>query len=148
MSDKTKYSHPGITSAERDKASPVWDMSQERAYMETLLNQRFNFFLVLFSLIIAGALNSKVQIHLQLILTIGTIIILLFGSVLRRSQEKLDLAIADLFTDETHPATILDRRAKKGGSRRKLIGVYIPWFVSITLVVGTILAWFNIITTP
>lgn len=148
MSDETQYSHPGITAAERDKASPVWDMSQERAYMETLLNQRFNFLLVLFSLIIAGAINSKVQLHLQLILTIGTIIIFLFGSVLRRSQEKLDLAIADIFTDETHPATILNRRAKRGGSRRKLIGVYIPWFVQITLAVGTVLAWFNLIKTP
>ena len=30
--------------AERDRLSPVWDMSQEKALTETLLNQRFSFF--------------------------------------------------------------------------------------------------------
>jgi predicted HTH transcriptional regulator len=28
----------------RDRASPVWDMSQERVFLESLMNQRFNFF--------------------------------------------------------------------------------------------------------
>jgi len=148
MPDEFKYSHPGISAAERDKASPVWDMSQERAFLETLLNQRFNFFMVLFSLIIAGSINAKIQIHLQLILTIGTIIIFLFCLVLIRSQEKLDLALKDLYTDETHPATIINNRSEKGGSRRRLIGVYIPWFVTITLIIGAILAWCNILKIP
>lgn len=148
MPDNSKYSHPGLTAGERDKASPVWDMSQERVYIETLLNQRFNFLLVLFSLVIAGVINSKLQIHLQIILTIGSIIIFSLGSVLRRTQEKLDFIITDIFTDQTHPATIIDRRSKRNGSRRRLIGIYIPWFVFIVLVVGAVLAWFNILKVP
>jgi len=35
MSDKTKYSRPKMTAPERNKASHVWDMSQERAFLET-----------------------------------------------------------------------------------------------------------------
>ena len=42
-----------------DSISPRWDISQERAFIETLLGQRFNFFLVFFALISAGALNAR-----------------------------------------------------------------------------------------
>jgi len=146
MTDNNRYSHAGITATERDRMSPVWDMSQERVYHATLLNQRFNFMMILFSLVIAGALNSKQQIHLQLILTVGTIVISLFRSVIGRTQEKLDLIIADIYTDETHPATIIERRSKKGGSRRHMIGTYIPWFVTGILIIAAILAWLNILT--
>ena len=109
--------HPKQTAAERDKASPVWDMSQERAFIENLLNHRFNFFLVFFSIVLAGAVNAKTQTHLQIILGLGSVICVLFAMVLRRSQEKLDLILNDLFTDESHPYTIIDKRAKKCGSR-------------------------------
>jgi WD40 repeat protein len=39
--------HKPIPASIRDSTSPVWDMSQERAFIETLLNQRFNSRLVI-----------------------------------------------------------------------------------------------------
>src|SRR5690242_9488913 len=116
-----------LTAAEHDTASPVWDMSQERAFVENLLNQRFNFFLVFFSLVVAGSVNAKTQVMFDIILGVGAVIGLLFTLVLSRTQQKLELILEDLFTDKSHPATIIDRRTHKlVGSRLRFIGFYIP----------------------
>jgi disulfide bond formation protein DsbB len=140
--------HKPLDAATRDKSSPVWDMSQERVFIENLLNQRFSFFLIVFSLILAGSINSKMQIQFQVILTLGAIVTTLFAAVLGRSQEKLDLILADLFADPSHPASIINRQAKQGGSRRRLIGVWIPRFCCIVLIAGAILAWFDVLRVP
>ena len=132
----------------RDSSSPVWDMSQERAFTENLLNQRFSFFLVMFSLVIAGAINTKTQLQLQLLLTLGAVVAVMFASVLARSQEKLDLILDELFKDETHPVTIIDRASTKGGSRRRLIGLWIPRLCSVVLLLGATLAWCGCLRVP
>ena len=48
-----------MTNIDKSK-NPIsnWDMSQERAFLENLLSQRFNFFLVFFSLVVAGVLAA------------------------------------------------------------------------------------------
>jgi hypothetical protein len=138
--------HPKLTAAERDKASPVWDMSQERVFEETLLNQRFNFFLLFFSLVAAGSVNARTQVLFDAILAVGTIVCLLLALVLARTQQKLELILTDLFADDSHPATIIDRRVRKRtGSRRRLIGLYIPWICCTILVIGLVLALAGIV---
>jgi hypothetical protein len=133
--------HPKQTAAERDKASPVWDMSQERVFEENLLSQRFNFFLLFFSLVVTGSVNAKTQVLFNTILGIGSLVCVLLAVVLAHTQQKLDLILKDLFTDESHPATIIDRRVMKGGmSRRRMIGLYIPWICCIILIIGLALA--------
>lgn len=139
--------HKPLPASERDKTSPVWDMSQERVFIEQLLNQRFHFFLVIFSLVIAGAINSKQQLHLQVILTIGLSVEFLLANLLARSQEKLDLILQDLLSDPTHPAAIIDARATKGGSRRRLVGVWIPRLCCYILAAAMLLSWFGVIAT-
>lgn len=149
MSDnENQEAHSPLDAATRDKSSPVWDMSQERVFIENLLNQRFSFFLVVFSLVIAGAINSKTQLHLRIVLTLGAIVTTLFAAVLGRSQEKLDLIPSDLFSDPTHPAAIIDRRATEGGSRRRLIGIWIPRICCVALIAGAALAWFGVLQVP
>jgi hypothetical protein len=138
--------HSKLTSAERDKNSPVWDMSQERAFTENLLGQRFNFFLVFFSLVIAGSINAKSQLHFQVVLTIGAIICLLLARVLARTQKKLDLIIDDLITDPCHPIAIIDRRCGPGSVRRT-IGFHVPRLCCAVLVIGALLAWSGILKT-
>jgi|SRR6185369_1806474 len=140
--------HEPLDAATRDKSSPVWDMSQERVFIENLLTQRFSFFLIVFSLILAGAINSKMQIQFQVVLTLGAIVTTLFACVLGRSQEKLDLILTDLFADPSHPASIINRRAKQGGSRRRLIGVWIPRFCYLVLIAGAFLAWLDVLRVP
>ena len=138
--------HTPIDATTRDKTSPVWDMSQERAFIETLLNQRFNFFLVVFSLAVAGVINSKGNLQLSLVLSIGAAITALLASTLARSQEKLGLILADLRTDPSHPVSIIDSRARKGGSRMRIVGIWIPRLCSGTLIVGAALAWLGVFT--
>ena len=149
MSDTNKLEvHSPLDATTRDKSPPVWDMSQERVFIENLLNQRFSFFLVVFSLVLAGAINSKAQLQLQIVLTLGAIITTLFAAVLGRSQEKLDLILNDLFSDSSHPAAIIDSRANKEGSRRRLIGFWIPRICCVVLIAGAALAWVGVLQVP
>lgn len=133
--------HEPQAAADRDSKSPVWDMSQERAFVETLLNQRFNFFLVFFSLVMAGAINAKSAVAFQVVLTLGFVVCFLFALVLRRSQEKLDLILTDLMMDPSHPVTLIDRTSNQRGSRRRIIGVHIPTICCLALAAALIAAW-------
>jgi hypothetical protein len=137
------HSHKAISAYDRDKMSPVWDMSQERAFIENLLNQRF---MIAISFTMSTAVNTKTDLQLKLVLTFGAVIAFMFGLVLRRSQEKLDLIITDLKADNSHPLSIIDSRADSHGSRRKIIGVAIPFVCISTLIAGAVLAWFGVLT--
>jgi hypothetical protein len=121
--------------------SPRWDISQERAFIEGLLGQRFNFFLVFFSFVIGGALNFKGDALSQAgVLSLGTVICFFLMLPIRRAQQKLDLIISILLEDSEHPFTVIDRLARPGSSKRKLIGYYIPAFCFATLAVWTLFA--------
>ena len=138
---------PNISAYEREKASPVWDISQERAFMETIVGQRFNYFMVFFSLVMAGGVNARDDYLLQsLVFTIGTIALTMLSSVLARAQQKLDLILVSLFRDPTHPATIINEQAK-GGSRRKMIGYALPRFCLCSLTGLSVLAWLGCLST-
>ena len=120
-------------------------MSQERVFIENLLNQQFSFFLVVVSIVVAGAINAKSQLHLRVVLTLGSIVITLLSTVLRRTEEKLDLILEDLYSDPFHPATIINRRARHGGSRRRLIGLWLPRMCLALLITGAVLSWLGIL---
>jgi Flp pilus assembly protein protease CpaA len=123
--------------------TPVWDISQDRAFIETLLGQRFNFLLIFFSVFIAGGVNARDTPLLQaIVLTIGAVIALLLMLAVNRAQEKLDIALNIIFEeDPDHPATVLNQRARKGGSRRKIVGYAIPWICFLTLLIWSFFAW-------
>ena len=129
-----------------------WDWSQERQFIENLLCQRFNFFLLFYSLVIAGALTARSPEHFKAVLVLGALLVTLFALPLFRAQQKLDLIIAKLFEDPAHPAKLSDDLARGGagapwyirwvvrGSRRRLIGYGIPLICSLSMIVGAILA--------
>jgi len=129
-----------------------WSMSQERKFIENLLCQRFNFFIVFYSIIIAGSLTSKSQTHLVVILTLGSVILTFFATTLFRVQHKLDLILTEIFEIPTHPATEIKNLAENtetmpwyarfiaSGSRRKFIGYIIPAFCVFSLILGAVLA--------
>lgn len=103
-----------------------WDISEERAFIENLLSQRFNFFLVFFSLVIAGAMSAPSQLFFQTILTLGALICWLLALTVFRSQQKLDVLLSKIFEDKSHPATEANDACLNKGSRRKIIGYIIP----------------------
>jgi hypothetical protein len=114
--------HEEKPAAVRDKESPVWDMSQERAFFENLMNQRFTFFIVFFCAIVAGVVNAKSEFTAKLLLTLGSILTVLFAAILWRSHKKFDL------------------RAGRG-SVRWILGWGIPWFCCAVLIIGSVLAF-------
>ena len=85
---------PNIPHDVRDKTSPVWDMSQERMLTEQIVGLRFNFFLVFISVVVAGAVNAKVQWHLLLVLIIGAIISFVLTLALYRTSGRLGVCRA------------------------------------------------------
>lgn len=118
-----------------------WDISQERAFIENLLCQRFNFFLIFFSIVVAGAI-AVAPFNMPtscVILAIGNVICWLLRSALNRSQEKLDIILDQILPEAhpDHPAIKVDKRSRKGGTRRRLIGETIPliccWFLTLSL---------------
>ncbi|MBC7621863.1 MAG: hypothetical protein H7232_00585 [Aeromicrobium sp.] len=135
-----------LSSRYREKTSPVWDMSQERVFIEQLLNHRFNFFLILFSVTIAGAVNVKSQGALVAILAVSLLIEFLLMLVLARSQHKLDLILLQFESDSFHPVTVINRLAKgdsKTKSRRHIVGLLIPRLCCVLLLVGFLAAATN-----
>ena len=135
--------HEPIKASERDKLSPVWDMSQERMFIENLLCNRFNYFLVFFSITLAGFSGAKNPWIGEAILIFGAIITTMFTNVLHWNQKKLNLILDDLYTDDSHPAKIIDSMA--GKSKRKIMGVYIPIICSITIIISSIINFFYLI---
>jgi hypothetical protein len=130
-----------------NKAETTWTMSQERQFMETILYQRFNFFLIFFSLIIAGSINSKDQCQLCIVLTIGTVVCWLIAGTLWRSQRKLNIALGELFKNTSHPARII-RDIGGGFPALNIIGYCLPVICSVILTTGAVLAFAKVLTVP
>ena len=149
MGQETEEGFVKFTENFRERTSPVWDMSQERALNDTLLGQRFNFFIVFFSLVIAGAINAKTQQQLQLILAIGSVICILLALVVARTHTKLNITLAILSADPTHPFTIVDKNTR-AGSKNWIndIGLWIPRLCCAMLVVGLFLSLTGILNVP
>src|SRR4029453_1306997 len=91
----SSFRFPGGVMSANDSASEAdkWDMSKERELIDTLLGQRFNFFLVFFALMVNGALDARAYHDTQLvngILTVGATVSLLLALSIGRLQKKLD----------------------------------------------------------
>lgn len=130
-----------ISQTDRDRLPPVWDMSQERAFIEQIMNQRFNFFLVFYSVVLAGAVNSRTQQHFFLILLLGSVVTGFLTYSIVRAHRKLGTILDVLFQDESHPATIIDKAHYKLLSVRWVIGGLIPIACTLSLFVGAYLVY-------
>jgi hypothetical protein len=125
---------------ERDEKSPVWDISQERSFIENLCNQRFNFFIVFFSVILVGIANAKTMIVQHSILLIGTLIAFLLFLGLCRVYHKLNIIIEIIYEDESHPSTIVNKQAK-GFGVRWIYSYAIPILCLLVLFIGIIMSF-------
>jgi hypothetical protein len=139
---------------------PSWSLSQEREFTENLLCQRFNFLLVFYSLVIAAAFTTSLQVNFSVVLTMGALICSLFTLPIARAQHKLDLILLHLGKEEQeHPTHRTDEwatdltavpkvlRPLVRKSRRRMIGYWIPVLCSVTLWLGALLSWLCILRT-
>lgn len=125
--------------------APSWNLSQERVHLENLFCQRFNFFIVLFSLVVAGAANANTQVKLAALLWIGFFLCALISLTIYRNYVKLMWIFQSLHQIPTHPIARAGVAAKQLGWRglfgvNSIIGIIIPSICCTVLLVGAILA--------
>jgi len=127
-------------------AHTSWDMSQERAFMENLLSQRFNFFLIVFSVVLAGAATATSQTKQTGILGIGCVLCGLVWLTVYRIHVKVMEILKLLHSDPSHPVSISSKAVKERGVRglfgvNPIVGFYIALLCTVTLLVATYLSW-------
>jgi len=137
---------PNISQQDRDLKAPVWDMSQERVFVFTLVNQRLQFLILFCSIVVAGAINAQSQGRVQFVLILGAIIAWLFSAVIIQTQARLTAVLNIIEQDPTHPYTIVTLQTKQKYRIQPLVSYLIPVICSITLTIGGVLALFGILT--
>jgi hypothetical protein len=128
---------------ENISSNETWDMSQERAFIENLFCQRFNFFIVIFSLVIAGAASANTQEKLSAILWIGFILCFFVALTIYRIYVKLIWILKSLHKLKEHPvgassAGIKELRMPKLFGVNWIIGWFIPALCCVILLIGAI----------
>jgi hypothetical protein len=139
-------SMPNINQQERDLKAPVWDISQERVFVFTLVNQRLQFLILFCSMVVAGAINTQSPERVQFILIIGATISWLFSAVIVRTQARLTAVLNIIEQDPTHPYTIVTLQTKQKYRIQPLVSYVIPALCSITLTIGSLLAAFGLLS--
>jgi hypothetical protein len=95
--------------------SPGWNSNQERTFLENLLNQRISFFLIFFSLVIAGAVFIKSKIFFLAIMFIGLVICWVLALMIFVTVNRLGSLDKKIFARMV----------------RWLIGYFLPFFCSL-----------------
>lgn len=113
--------------------TPEWTMSQEREFMENLLCQRFNFFLIAVGAVLVAPFSGDLEKWSRIgVLGFGFAVCLLLTLSLYRVQRKLNEIIEELKKDVRHPLTLIDE-AVGGWSCRNIIGYCIPTLCCLTI---------------
>ncbi len=122
---------------EKSNKSEQWTMSQEREFIENIVVQRFNFFLLFFTLIVAGAVGVKSEVSLKAILGVGALVSWMISYTLIIANWKLNRILEKLLPD--HPYSIIDRDVSHI-SGRNWIGFWIPVVCSLALTLAFVFA--------
>lgn len=120
-----------------------WNLSHEREFMENLFVGRFNYFLVVFSVVITAGFANNFHKYKSVVFYIGALVLFLVWLLLYRAYKKHDLLIRIIYEyKKDHPASkinefmILEDGSKPKYKAALLMGVTIPW-ICISLLFGT-----------
>jgi hypothetical protein len=113
--------------------------------MENLPSQRFNFFIVIFSLVIAGSASANTQVKLASILWIGCVLCTLVALTVYRIYVKVIWLLRTLHQIPNHPVAQSGLAVKGMGFRglfgvNAIIGIIVPVVCCSVLLVGALLA--------
>jgi hypothetical protein len=123
-----------------DAKKPEWTMSEEREMLEKIVYHRFNFFMVLITVITTSILRAESMSGLKLALGTGMGLSILFFYSLWKNQRRLNAALKFLVKTPEHPVAILDEFLGPE-SAKGVIGYTIPLICIIILLMGNILVW-------
>lgn len=123
-----------------------WNIYQERAFIENLLCQRFNFFILLFSLIVTSAatVNNSNMLLFNIIIVSGIFLCSGICLTIIRIYSKLDSILRIIYRHEsTKMFKVIQREAARYKysfvNVNKFIGFYIPLACIATLIIMFIL---------
>lgn len=122
-----------------------WNLSKEREFMENLYVGRFNYFLVVFSLFAMAGFANNFKSFKSIVFYAGVILLFMVWLLLYRGYKKHDRIMRLIFSDmKDHPAHKLQKLMKIEGYKpkykvSKLMGIYIPWFCIIFLLLSGVL---------
>ena len=123
----------------------VWNFYDERQFSENLLAERFNYLILVYSLIISAFAvmhSSKVALGVQFaVLFVGVVIIALIGITIYRLYAKviINIDIINKLGDE-HPFCFIRKETEQRkvwfSYANKLIGIVIPVFCLSTILIA------------
>ena len=126
------------------------DLREERNHIEGILNQRFNYFIIIFGLIVATIPYLKNLILLMIVFLLGTFIEFILALSIARAQRRLDVSI-EMSIEEGSILKEIIKRADKGcclipGRRsvRRWIGYYVPFITTTILIIFSVILIFSI----
>ncbi len=128
-----------------------WDFYDEREFMENLFCQRFNYFLIVYSLFITAAASVKNEKSLIIVLSLGIFLTISIWLTLYRAYVKLIINLKILYRipKKGHVFQVINNEIKTYNWVKRLfgvnslIGVYIPIFCILTLITALILVLFG-----
>ena len=139
---------PKIIETQKDQKELGWSYFSEREFVENLVSQRFNYFIVVFSLFITASATVKDVKSLIIILCLGIITLSVIGFTIYRTHVWLDIVFKILHNlpEKNHLFKIIREEQEESkwikrhhGSVNKMIGIYIPLFCCLSLIIGLIL---------
>ena len=122
-----------------------WTLEDERAFIENLVCQRFNFLLVFFGLVVAGAVTAQNRTLAIVVLWLGAAVLGALAITVAGAHWKLEQTLALIRdADSQNPITVIS--AKAGHCRVNwLIGYVVPAFCALALLVGAVLGTAHIL---
>ena len=117
----------------------AWTWSEEREFVENVINQRFNFLLVLFAFILTAATQVNSEFQLQVLLWLGVLTVVPVSVTIAAASSALEGIFRELFKDASHPA-IQSQPTFPFPRARLLIGYVVPAVCSLTMIVGALFA--------
>jgi hypothetical protein len=121
--------------------APVWTLDQERKMEEKILNNRFDFFMVLVTVVITVSLASRTHLQARISLGGGFLCTALFYYSLYHNYARLTYILRRLEADPAHPLGLL--KAELGPARRGAVLVIIPTLCLMMLAVANFFAWLS-----
>lgn len=135
------------------EAKDDWSMSQEREFMENLLCQRIDFFLVVFGGVLIGSFAISNPGQQFFVLCSGTLIATLLALTIIQIQRKVNKILTKLcMMSPPHPVAVIEKavggKADKG---RSLIGYLVPSLCLVIMILGMVFSarnWYQSANSP
>ena len=122
-----------------------WNLSKEREFIENLFVGRFNYFLVVFSLFVMAGFANNFKSFKSIVFYAGVVLLFMVWLLLYRAYKKHDRMLRLIFSDlKDHPAHKFENLMQLEGYKpkykaSKFMGLYIPWFCIIFLLLSGII---------